>query len=316
MNTSVTPLVSIKCLVYNHEPFLRQCLDGFVMQRTNFPFHAIVHDDASTDNSAAIIREYAEKYPDIIKPIYQTENQYSKRDGTIRRLMNAACTGKYIAICEGDDYWTDPLKLQKQVDFMENHPDYSMCFHSVKKIWNTPDYSGEIFTDVEDRDYTGIENFIDCKSTTNSVLYRASVYESELYNEYCEELAKYPFSDTILWLYIAAHGKLRGMSDRMSVYNRHPQGISYSWSSSIPLFKKLIEFYERVPEVFGKEYARAAKYQIDCYMRNCIRLSLSRRRYFSAINFLLSFFVKTPVRATKYLVGKIFRIKSMLEPKF
>ena len=112
------PLVAIHCLVYNHEPYLRDCLEGFVMQQTNFPFVAIVHDDASTDSSAAIIREYEEKYPDIIKPIYETENQYSKRNGSLGRIMNAAidATGaKYVAMCEGDDYWTDPLKLQKQL---------------------------------------------------------------------------------------------------------------------------------------------------------------------------------------------------------
>ena len=126
------PLVAIHCLVYNHGPFLRDCFEGFVMQQTNFPFVAIVHDDASTDGSAAIISEYAEKYPDIIKPIYETENQYSKRDGALGRIMNAAidATGaKYVAICEGDDYWTDPLKLQKQVGFMEANSDCSISFH-------------------------------------------------------------------------------------------------------------------------------------------------------------------------------------------
>ena len=115
-----TPLVAIKCTVYNHEPYLRECLDGFVMQQTDFPFVAIVHDDASTDKSADIIREYAEKYPDIIKAYYETENQYSK--GTLSKVMNEAvdATGaKYIALCEGDDYWTDPKKLQKQVDILE-----------------------------------------------------------------------------------------------------------------------------------------------------------------------------------------------------
>ena len=114
-NSNKGILVSIRCAVYNHEPFLRQCLDGFVMQKTNFAFEAIVHDDASTDNSAAIIREYAEKFPDIIKPIYETENQYSKKDGSLTRIMDAAISpsSKYIAICEGDDYWIDPLKLQK-----------------------------------------------------------------------------------------------------------------------------------------------------------------------------------------------------------
>ena len=125
------PLVAIKCLVYNHEPYLRDCLEGFVMQQTNFPFVAIVHDDASTDGSAAIIREYEEKYPNIIKPIYETENQYSKHDGSVGRIVDAAIddTGaKYVAMCEGDDYWTDPLKLQKQVDFMEANPEYGLCY--------------------------------------------------------------------------------------------------------------------------------------------------------------------------------------------
>ncbi len=124
-------MVTIRCLTYNHEPYIRQCLEGFVMQKTNFRFEAIVHDDASTDGTAAIIREYAEKYPDIIKPIYETENQYSKHDGSLRRIMDAHTHGKYVAMCEGDDYWIDPLKLQKQVDFLEAHPDYGLVYTNV-----------------------------------------------------------------------------------------------------------------------------------------------------------------------------------------
>lgn len=122
-------MVSIQCCVYNHEPYLRKCLDGFVMQKTNFRFEAIIHDDVSTDGSIEIIKQYAERYPDIIKPYYEKENQYSKRDGSLYKIMNSLCTGKYIAICEGDDYWTDPLKLQKQVDIMENDQTLSFCFH-------------------------------------------------------------------------------------------------------------------------------------------------------------------------------------------
>lgn len=86
-------MLSIRCMVYNHEPYLRDCLEGFVMQKTTFRFEAIVHDDASTDGSATIIKEYAEKYPDIIKPIYETENQYSKRDGSLGHIMHEACKG-------------------------------------------------------------------------------------------------------------------------------------------------------------------------------------------------------------------------------
>lgn len=132
MNKKEEPiLVAIHCLVYNHEPYLRDCFEGFVMQKTNFRFVAIVHDDVSTDASAAIIREYAEKYPDIFRPIYETENQWSKTDGSLTRIMGEAidATGaKYIALCEGDDYWTDPMKLQKQVDYMESHPDVGLCY--------------------------------------------------------------------------------------------------------------------------------------------------------------------------------------------
>ena len=140
MGKKESPLVSIRCLVYNHGPYLRQCLDGFVMQKTNFAFEAIVHDDASTDNSAEIIREYAEKYPDIIKPIYETENQYSKKDGSLNRIMIEAIhpDAKYIAMCEGDDYWIDPLKLQKQVDFLEKNPDYVYSCHRYY-IYNETD---------------------------------------------------------------------------------------------------------------------------------------------------------------------------------
>lgn len=165
-------LVSIKCLAYNHEPYIRECLEGFVMQKTNFRFEAIVHDDASTDGTADIIREYAEKYPDIIKPIFETENQYSKHDGSLGRIMNEACTGKYIAMCEGDDYWTDPLKLQKQVDFLEEHEDYSMCFQaaeiknetSVKKIITCES--------VAEREYFANDFFPGWVVPTASVVYR------------------------------------------------------------------------------------------------------------------------------------------------
>lgn len=128
-------MVTIQCLAYNQEPYIRQCLDGFVMQKTDFRFEAIVHDDASTDDTAKIIREYAEKYPDIIKPIIETENQYSKRDGSLRRIMDEHTHGKYVAVCEGDDYWIDERKLQMQYDFLNTHPDYTMVFNAINCLY-------------------------------------------------------------------------------------------------------------------------------------------------------------------------------------
>ena len=129
--------VAIECLVYNHKPYLRQCLDGFVIQKTNFRFVAIVHDDCSTDGSQEIIREYEEKYPDIIRPIYEVENQYSKRDGKLMRIVNEALNAteaKYLAFCEGDDCWIDPLKLQKQVDYLNANKRCGLVYSCIDVI--------------------------------------------------------------------------------------------------------------------------------------------------------------------------------------
>lgn len=118
------PLVSVSCTTYNHAPYIRECLDGFLMQKCDFSFEILIHDDASTDNTSNIIREYHNKHPNIIKPIIQTENQWSKGIRPTWKYNIPRAKGKYIALCEGDDYWTDPLKLQKQVDFLENNEDY------------------------------------------------------------------------------------------------------------------------------------------------------------------------------------------------
>lgn len=127
MNNSEACLVSICCLTYNHAPYIRQCFDGFVMQKTNFSFEILVHDDASSDNTACIIREYTEKFPDLFKPIYQTENKYSKGIWITGTFQIPRAKGKYIAMCEGDDYWIDQYKLQKQVDLLEKYSQASMC---------------------------------------------------------------------------------------------------------------------------------------------------------------------------------------------
>lgn len=125
-------LVSVLCTAYNHEQYIRDALEGFVNQKTGFAFEVLVNDDASSDGTAAIIREYAEKYPEIIRPFYQKENQFSKGIGYIyENIFYPSARGKYFAFCEGDDYWTDGSKLQRQADFLENHPDYSACVHNT-----------------------------------------------------------------------------------------------------------------------------------------------------------------------------------------
>ena len=127
------PLVSIRTSTYNHGPYIKQCIEGILMQKTNFAFEYIIGEDFSTDETREIVFDYARKYPNIIRVITADYNVGSKANG--RRCINA-CRGKYMALCEGDDYWTDPLKLQKQVDFLEGHPEYTMCFHAAILKWN------------------------------------------------------------------------------------------------------------------------------------------------------------------------------------
>ena len=217
MESDDVVLVSVRCLVYNHEPYLRQCLEGFVMQKTNFRFEAVVHDDASTDGSAAIICEYAKKYPDIIKPIYETENQYSKHDGSLRKIVNSSCKGKYIALCEGDDYWIDPLKLQKQVDFMEAHPDYMLCGTNGLVLWdggiNAPEYFNRNFTNRElmPEDVIGRWSF-----PTASLLFKRNLLD--LVSEF---KCKTYNGDIRLILVALANGRIWSLSDVTTVYRRN-----------------------------------------------------------------------------------------------
>ena len=214
------PLVSIKCLTYNHEPYIRQCLDGFVMQKTNFKFEAIVHDDASTDKTADIIREYAEKYPDIIKPIYETENQYSKHDGSLNRIMNAHMRGKYIAFCEGDDYWIDPLKLQKQVDFLEANPDYSASTHQSIIIGESK-RAGKLF----------LKTVPSC-ITMNDVISNSRLFHtaSIVCRSTVKELPQFKgcilSGDKLLILKCAYLGKIDFLNESMCVYRKHAEGAS------------------------------------------------------------------------------------------
>lgn len=128
------PLVSVWCATYNHAPYIKDALEGFLLQKTTFPFEVIIHDDASTDGTTEILRAYEKMYPQLIKVIYRKENTYRSPDRVkkIIALKKQYLRGKYVAVCEGDDYWTSPNKLQKQVEYMESHDDCMMTVHNAK----------------------------------------------------------------------------------------------------------------------------------------------------------------------------------------
>lgn len=218
-------VVSVCCLVYNHAPYLRECFEGFVMQKTNFPIEILVHDDASTDGSQEIIKEYTAKYPTLFKPIYQKENQYSKGIGVSVTYQFPRAKGKYIALCEGDDYWTDPYKLQKQVDFLENNHEYSMCFHQVNVIENGKTQS-TLFSNLEAKDYTAREIYENWTVPTCSVLFCTKMFNVKSWGK------SVYFGDIVVFLNLAERGKLHCLDLCGATYRRHQNGVSMHLSVS------------------------------------------------------------------------------------
>lgn len=222
MNNKIT--VSVYCLAYNHERYIRSALEGFIKQKTNFYYEVFVHDDASTDNTALIIKEFAEKYPDIIKPIYQIDNQCSKGLSISREIIYPLMSGKYVAICEGDDYWCDEYKLQKQVDFLEKNSDYSACVHNTKVfncITNEISYINNLKDDTDLQFSKVIEK-------GNSQFHLSSVVCRREFFYLPDELIGKDFTDYPLAIYLMLKGKIYYLKDVMSVYRLYANG---SWTS-------------------------------------------------------------------------------------
>lgn len=152
----MTPIVSICCITYNHEKYIKETLKSLVNQKTTFEYEIIVHDDASTDNTRNIIEEFRKKYPDLIKTIYQDTNQYSQKIRILYEHVIPNVNTNYLAFCEGDDYWVDKNKLQIQFDFLEQNLEYSSCFHGVVKVNISGESNGGFLGPVNrgDKDYT------------------------------------------------------------------------------------------------------------------------------------------------------------------
>ncbi len=276
LDAQESPLVSIYCLVYNHAPFLRQCLDGFVMQKTAFRVEVHIHDDASKDDSQSIIQEYVEAYPNIIWcPIYQKRNIFSQglSPGC---LLLPQIKGKYVVCCEGDDYWTDPLKLQKQVDFMEANPDVSICHHSARVVWDKGEQPDTIYPPQADekgyREELFVNDFLNHHwLATASVMFRWCFNRSDLKFE--EQYPKNILSvDTILFLFHAVRGRVIQIPGVMSVYRRHSGGLTYSRDANDDSYYtknalKLLNFFSFAEKITGQDYSAKRREQLlNCIM--------------------------------------------------
>lgn len=260
------PLVSIRTSAYNHGPYIKQCIEGVLMQRTNFPFEYIIGEDFSNDETREIVFEYAKKYPNIIRVITADYNVGSRANG--RRCIQA-CRGKYMAICEGDDYWIDPLKLQKQVDFLENHPECSMCFHRCCELMdgvNVP----LVFEHLREGYYTGKDILETWTVPTASVVYHN-------YGSYLQQQCKgIIHGDIFLFLLLAERGKLYCLPDKMSVYRRNPKSITFQ-QRNLASLEKYIVHYKAINNFFGKKYSGILEKKINQVYLRLLKNSCCKR---------------------------------------
>lgn len=240
------PLVSICCITYNHENYIRDAIEGFLIQNTSFPFEIIIHDDASTDNTANIIEEYANKYPDLFVTILQSENQWSKGGGSIyARFVYPRARGKYIALCEGDDYWTDPFKLQKQVDFLESNHDYGLihtnCVHNkngtlVKNNNNENVKDGNVFEYLITHKFY-ISTLTVCVRRDFLLKWVESIEEACVNNRW--KMFDYP-----LWLQGSLNTKFKYINEVTACYRVLSESVSHSRNKN-----KRYLFYKSVYDI-------------------------------------------------------------------
>lgn len=231
--TEVTkPMVSICCITYNHAPFIRDAIDGFLKQKTDFEVEIIIHDDASTDSTAGIILEYENKYPDLIFPIYQTENQYSKVIKPYINFVFPRARGKYIALCEGDDFWTDPYKLQKQVDLLEVPENRHLI--AVATNASVCDKDGIVLipkiSSVTKNNIGGAYNLHDFfrdghRYPTLTVLFRN---ELKSLNPVLKRFENPFFTDWILWVLLHLKGSFYYLDEVTGCYRINPNSVTHT----------------------------------------------------------------------------------------
>ena len=272
--------VSIICIVYNHEKFLRKCLDGFVKQKTNFKFEAIIHDDCSTDNSKQIIEEYYKKYPEIIVPIYEKDNQFSKGKKIIRDIVYPRIRGKYVAICEGDDYWTDENKIQLQYDFMEKNTNCSLCVHNT------------IINDLKNNKQTYFNNWNNIHILNDADIFlNWSVHTSSYFTK--KEYVIYPklkndkcFGDYKRLVFSHYYGNVICLPYTMSVYNFNNENGALKrnkdmhWNEKINSRNNKIKFLNDFNEYSAYKYSNTIQKAIDNEkMFNLFENSVNIKKY-------------------------------------
>ena len=287
-----SPLVSICCITYNHQAYIKDALNGFKNQKTDFPVEIIISDDNSTDGTQAIIVSQISQYNDSILFLSHDQNLRAVRNFI---LTIQACNGKYIALCEGDDYWIDPYKLQKQVDFLEAHPNCTSCFHDVNYQYENGEIKPSPYKNSVEKDIYSIEDLLVKDVWTKTC---SCMFVNGLINQRLNLLDDLSIGDWPLFVLLAEKGDIGYIHEVMGVYRVH----SDSLFSTIGLEKQLLAILDSrikvnrylnfkyknllMPEIYKYSYQLANYYfsqgekkKARIYYRRCIRLQQYHQKH-------------------------------------
>jgi len=249
-----TPLVDVFMPTYNHEPYLAQAIESVLAQKTDFAYRLNIADDCSTDGAQALIKKYADQYADRIRAVLSPHHVGILHQDRLSVRVLQSCTGKYLAVLEGDDYWTDPDKLQKQVDFLENHKDFAICFHDVKTVnekgEELPDPS---FVPQQKRIFT-IEDLL-----AGNFMHACTVmFRGGLVKEFPAWYMTLRIGDWPLHVMHAQHGKIGYLDEVMAVYRVHERSL---WSSRDRLdqITETMEALDHLDAYLGFRYRKNIK---------------------------------------------------------
>lgn len=306
MTNNQSPLVSICCITYNHEPYIRDALEGFVMQKTNFPFEIVISDDCSKDNTRAIIAEYKEKYPDLFRDVSPEKNMGSFANF---RYVQDCARGKYIALCEGDDYWTDPYKLQKQVDILEADETLMACCTDYKEVDKNGVVLREYCGDAVKGNIPGrynIRDFFRDNQTysTLSVVYR-NTHREEIRNKHLHTANAF-LGDWTLWICLLIYGDMYYLNEVTCAYRINPTSVTHT-VNRVDRAKASRDICIKVAEILPTEFKDIAD---DLRKTDWVWISLiyaykAEKRYLGMIVAIIISMIKYPRSVWKIIWKKI-----------
>lgn len=304
------PLLSVFLMTYNHEKYIAQALDWIIMQKTDFDFEIVVGEDCSTDLTRNIILEYQKHWPGKFKLLLHEKNIGAIEN---QNAIFAICKGKYIAMCEGDDYWTDPLKLQKQVDFLEMNSDFSMCCHNSVQVFDGETIEKNYLAKFREGEFHCNDIWSDWMFATASFLFRLEIIKKELFIKFAKHRHMLQ-GDLFLLITALEYGKIYSMADIMCVYRKHSGSIT-SDGSSPPTWRmgKMLKYINLISKVYDGKYKIISK---EYYTFKAFRYAYvckERKLYMKAVCFLLRAFLKQPSKFLELLKNEIKLKKNIIK---